>query len=54
MGLCVCVGACVCGAVAFMMSYVTYNNLEELENRCIANQCNKDTIDKETTGKNKK
>ena len=46
MGLCVCLGACVCGAVTLTMSYLAYNHMEELETRCIDNQCNKGMVDK--------
>lgn len=51
MGLCVCLGACVCGAVSLTMSYLAYSHLEELENRCQSNQCNKVTTDKVTNDK---
>ena len=43
MGLCVCLGACVCGAVSLTISYLAYNHLEDLENSC---QSNKGTTDK--------
>ena len=46
MGLCVCLGACVCGAVSLTISYLVYNHMEELENSCQSNKCNAVTTDK--------
>ena len=42
MGLCMCIGACVCWAVTLAMSYVSYNHIQELENSCNNEMCDTD------------